>query len=169
MRKFLTLALVFLLMACQSVSRNPLKEVILKTPQGEQIKTTLVWSAEDQIRGLSGMRSEDFAEDQGMLFFYMNEDEKHFWMPDTYFDLDIIFLDKNLKIVDIVRKVPHYIGRLNEHLIPRVRPVWSRHALEMKATSEIAEKLKIGDQLVWESDLDINQTEAKIKTELGSN
>jgi uncharacterized membrane protein (UPF0127 family) len=168
MGKFLTLTLAFLLLACQSVSRNPLKEVTLVSPHGDEIKTTVVWSAEDQIRGLSGTRPKDFSDDQGMLFFYLNEDEKHFWMPDTYFDLDIIYLDKDLKILDIVRKVPHYIGRVNEHLIPRVRPVWSRHALEMKATSAIAQKLKIGDQLKWESTLDLKQTEAKIRIELDS-
>lgn len=162
MRKLLTLLLVFILLGCQSVSRDPLKKIELVTPSGEIIKTSLVYSDADQQIGLSGTKSEDFDEDEGMLFFYTEDGDKHFWMPDTYFDLDLIYTDKNLKILDIVRKAPHYIGRANSQLIPRIRGVWCRHTLEMKASSPISAKLKIGDQLTWKSGLSLSETEEKI-------
>lgn len=166
MRKFLTLLLLVTLWSCQSESRNPLKRVELKTPAGDTIKTTLVFTPQDMEQGLSGTKPEDFDEDQGMLFFYLVDDEKNFWMPDTYFDLDLIYLDKDLKINDIIRKLPHYIGRANMDLIPRARGVYSRHVLEMKSTSAISHKLKIGDQLVWKSELSLEETSSKISLEL---
>lgn len=166
MRKFLTLLLLLSLWSCQSESRNPLKTVELKTPAGDVIKTTIVFTPKDMEQGLSGTKPEAFDEDQGMLFFYLADDEKNFWMPDTYFDLDLIYLDKDLKINDIIRKLPHYIGRANPELIPRARSVYGRHVLEMKSTSGISNKLKIGDQLQWSSELGLEETANKISAEL---
>lgn len=163
MRKLLSLTLLFVLLSCQRVSQDPLKNIELITPGGDTIETILAITNADQTQGLSGTQNDKFEDHQGMLFFYMEDSEKAFWMPDTYFNLDIIFLDKNLKIIDIVRNVPHYVGRANPDLIPKVRAVWARHTLELKATSEIAKKLKIGDQLKWKSSLTIEETEAKIK------
>lgn len=166
MRKFLTLLLLFSLMACQSESqkRNPLKEVQLETPKGELIRTSIMYTDEEQIKGLSGTQDSDYDADQGMLFFYKESGEKNFWMPDTYFDLDLFYLDDQLKILDIVRKLPHYVGRSNPDLIPRARAVWCRHTLEMKSTSPIAQGLKIGDQFKWVSSLTLAETEKQLKT-----
>jgi hypothetical protein len=163
MTKFLTILLLLSLWACQSESQTPLKYLELKSPQGDVIKTTLSFTPKDMEQGLSGVKSEDFSDSQGMIFFYLAEQEMHFWMPDTYFDLDLFFLDKDLKIIDIIRKLPHYIGRSNPDLIPRARGAWGRHVLEMKSTSAISSKLKIGDQLEWKSSLNLLETEEAIK------
>ena len=163
MRKLLSLTLLFTLLSCQRVSDDPLKRVELGTPGGETIETTLAITEPDQTQGLSGIQDKDFKDDQAMLFFYLTDSDKAFWMPDTYFDLDIFYLDKDMKIVDVVRKVPHYVGRANPDLIPRVRSVWCRHTLELKASSPLSQKLKIGDQLKWKSTLSIAETEAKIR------
>lgn len=166
MRKLLTLTVLFLLISCQSESRNkadPLRYVELVTPQGEIIETTLAITPEQQEQGLSGVKADDFSDNQGMLFYYLTDDEKNFWMPDTYFDLDLIYLDQNLKIIDIIRKLPHYIGSNNESLIPRARGVWCRHTLEMKASSPISKTLKIGDSLKWQGKISPDELNEKIK------
>ena len=169
MRKFLSLTLLFVLFACQSESRksldygNPPKTIELITPSGKAIETTLAITMMEQEQGLSGVKPEDFDNDQGMLFFYTSDDERHFWMPDTYFDLDLFYLDKDLRITDIIRKLPHYKGRANPGQIPRARGVWARHVLEMKSTSEIAQSLKMGDQLQWKSSVSLEETEARVK------
>lgn len=168
MRKLLTLTLVLLFTACQSESqpakdaKNLLKNVELITPTGEIIETILAIYPKEQEKGLSGVKAEDFTIKQGMLFFYPTEEERHFWMPDTYFDLDLFYLDKELKIIDIIRKLPFYIGRSNSDLIPRARGIWCRHTLEMKAESPIASKLKIGDVLAWKSQYSLKEIEAQI-------
>ena len=168
MRKFLTLLILFTLAACQSESQDPLKYLEFKSPAGDLIKTSLVFTPKDMEQGLSGVKSEDFADDQGMLFFYLEDQEMRFWMPDTYFDLDLFFLDKDLKILDVIRKLPHYIGRANPDLIPRARGVWGRYVLEMKATSPISAKLQIGDKLEWKSSKNLSETEEAIKKQLSS-
>ncbi len=171
MRKLLTLLVLFTLIACQSESqsKDALHTVKLTTPSGETIETRVVYTSMDQEQGLSGVRPENFADNQGMLFFYTEESEKLFWMPDTYFDLDLVYLGGDLKIIDIIRKLPHYIGRANPDLIPRARGVWSRHTLEMKSGSPIAAKLKIGDQLQWKGELDLNAADIYVRKALGKN
>lgn len=164
MRKLLTMLLLSTLWNCQSVSQDPMKKVELITPYGKAIKTTLAITEADQNQGLSGVRPDEFSDDQGMLFFYLEDFEKHFWMPDTYFDLDLFYLDQNLRITEIIRKAPHYIGRANPHLIPRLRGVWCRHVLEMKSSSDIAQKLKVGDQLKWKSSLTLEETTIRAKS-----
>ncbi len=169
MRKLLPLLLLFSLESCQTNSRTMTelpKKTELITPSGKIIKTTLAITLKDQEQGLSGVKPGDFDDDQGMLFYYLEEDEKHFWMPDTYFDLDLIYLDKNFKVVDIIRKLPHYKGRANPNLIPRARPVWSRHALEMKASSKISQEIKEGDQLKWRLELSTQELDDKIRQQL---
>lgn len=169
MRKLLTLTLLFVLFACQSESRNssdqqrPLKAVELVTPAGDTIQTTLAIDPKAQEQGLSGVKPEDFEDDQGMLFFYIGDEERHFWMPDTYFDLDLFYLDKDLKVIDVIRKLPFYVGRANLDLVPRARGVWCRHTLEMKATSAIAQRLKLGDTLKWKGSATLQETEADVR------
>lgn len=167
MRKLLTLTLLFILFGCQSESRKAMstlpKTVELITPSGESIKTALAIDPKDQEQGLSGIKPEDYEDNQGMLFFYLEDGERHFWMPDTYFDLDLFYLDQELKIIDVIRKLPFYVGRANPDLIPRARGIWCRHTLEMKATSPIAQKLKIGDMLKWKGEATLPETEALVK------
>lgn len=166
MRKLLTLLVLVSLWSCQSESQDPLRKLILRTPSGDSIQTVLVYTPKDMERGLSGLKPEDFEDDEGMLFFSLSENEKQFWMPDTYFDLDIFYLDSELKILDINRKVPHYVGRANPQLIPRARTVWARHVLEMKSSSALAAKLQVGDQLQWESKLSLRETESEVLKKL---
>ena len=78
MRKLLTLVLLLTLWACQAESENPLKKISLLSPKGEIIKTTLAYTEKDSMQGLSGVKPEDFAHDQGMLFFYLADEERHF-------------------------------------------------------------------------------------------
>lgn len=172
MRKLLTLLMLFTLIACQSESRNKngvTRSIELVTPSGEIIQTTLAITPAEQEQGLSGVKPDDFSDNQGMLFYYLEDGDKYFWMPDTYFALDLIYLDKDLKILDIIRKLPHYVGRANPDLIPRARPVWSRHTLEMKASSPVSQKLKIGDVLKWRTDDTLESIDTKIRGALNNN
>lgn len=166
MGKLLPAILTLLLfVSCQSESRNKTidqafpQEVELITPNGAPIQTRVALTWKDQQQGLSGVQPEDFSDEQGVMFFNLEDDERNFWMPDTYFDLDLFYLDQTLKIIDIVRKLPHYRGRANEDLIPRARSVWSRHVLEMKSGSKTATSLKIGDQLKWKSPVSLEVAE----------
>lgn len=141
---------------------NPLKEVRLVSPDGNVIKTTIASTAKEQTRGLQYMKESEFSDEEGMLFFYLSEQSRTFWMPNTYFNLDLIYLDKEMKIIDIVWNLPHYTGSVNSE-IPRAPTIKSRHVLEMKAGSPISAKLKIGDSLIWKSSLSLPETESRIR------
>ena len=56
-----------------------------------EIRTSLAIADKTKAQGLSGKRSSDFSQDQGMLFVFPKIGPRRFWMRDTYFNLDIIF------------------------------------------------------------------------------
>ena len=148
------LVLFFLLTlasSCQSkVEKNPEDWAYLVTPQ-DKILVKLAISDAQQIKGLSGLRDGDWADDDGLLFVNDEERLHEFWMPDTYFDLDLHYLDGDFKIIEIQRSIPHFIGRLPEDRVPRAPKVWARHILELKAKSEVSKRLKLGDRLQFQS------------------
>lgn len=142
--------------------RNPLKELELITPSMEEIEVELAYTNQEKNLGLQGVRDEEFKENQGKLFFYHTDNTRTFWMPNTYFNLHIFYLDKNLIITDVAWDVQHYSGS-ETSLIPRAPAIRSRHVLEMKASSTIASKLKVGDRLIWVSSLNPEETEEGLR------
>lgn len=123
----------------------------LINPKGEQITLTLAVTQEERSQGLSGIRPENFSEKQGMLFISKEEETQHFWMPNTYFNLDITFLDKNLKIVAIEKNVPFHNKSVGRQPIYRTAPHWAQFVLETKAQSPFSKDLQTGQTLKWQS------------------
>lgn len=146
-------------------TQNPLKYVELVSPENQVIRSSIAYTPAAQTQGLQNVRPSEFSDDEGKLFFYLSENTRSFWMPNTYFNLDIFYLDENLKIIDVVWNLPHYTGNTNSE-IPRAPAIRSRHVLEMKAGSALSSKLKIGDSLQWKSPLSLEQTEIKIRQQL---
>lgn len=135
----------------------------MQTAQGEKIKVRLAITPDQQEQGLSGLKPNEFAADESMLFFNTEDSPRVFWMPDTYFDLDIFFLDKDLKILSVERDVPHHVGRENLDKVYRTQTHYCRHVLELKSDSPIAKKIQTGDQLTWLSSPSLLQIESKIR------
>jgi uncharacterized membrane protein (UPF0127 family) len=149
--------------APSTINQNdPLKYVELISPDNEVIKTSIAYTSAAQTQGLQGIKDSQFAEDEGKLFFYLNVSARTFWMPNTHFNLDIIYLDQNMRITDIVWNLPHYTGNISSE-IPRAPTITSRHVLEMKSGSALSSKLEIGDTLQWKSSLSIKETELRIR------
>lgn len=149
----------------EETRNDPLENITLRPPTGDRIRTNIAYTKADQAEGLQGVRDAEFKEDEGKLFFYLEDSARTFWMPNTYFDLDIIYLNEDLVVTRIVRDLPHYTGDVSSET-PRAPRVTSRHVLEMKASSEIAEDLRVGDKLDWESPLSIEETEDEIRERL---
>ena len=84
-------------------------EKVLTTKTGEKIFIEIASTSEEQEQGLSGKsKLMEFVRDQkirteGMLFVFSEPRVLNFWMKDMRFDLDIIWLDENLKIVHIAK------------------------------------------------------------------
>jgi uncharacterized membrane protein (UPF0127 family) len=105
------------------------------------LNVTIADEPEERIQGLSGVTSlTDF---NGKLFIF-DTDEKHgIWMKDMLFPIDIIWIDKNLMVIDIAENV-------DPSTYPRVyAPKNSaRFALEVNAFFVSTTKIAIGDRLV---------------------
>ncbi|MDO8601220.1 MAG: DUF192 domain-containing protein [bacterium] len=66
-------------------------------------RVELALTAEERESGL--MFRESLAPDNGMLFIFQEEGEYPFWMKDTLIPLDIIWLDKDGKVVFMAKNM----------------------------------------------------------------
>lgn len=118
-------------------------------PSGKYLKIKLAITPKEQEQGLSGVKTNEFGSKEGMLFVYKNSAPRRFWMIDTYFNLDIIFLDKDLNIIEIARDMPAHPGRNVPPEISKTPIVTAKYILEIKSNSPISQEIKIGQQLNW--------------------
>ena len=103
-------------------------------------------SPNSQIKGLSGVKRDQLKTNQGAIFIYPNEAPRSFWMPDTYFDLAIIFLDKNLVVKYVEKKAPAHPGRQEPPIIFRTKTVIAKYVVEIPAENPLVFSLSSGDK-----------------------
>lgn len=80
---------------------------------------------------------------QGMLFVFDNEAPRAFYMKNTLLSLDIIYLNKNLEVVDIIAKTKP----LNEKSLPSKSP--AKFVLELVGGRSAELKIAEGDQVSY--------------------
>lgn len=139
------------------------KAISLKLSSNEVLKTYIAATNEEQTLGLSGIQDKEFEVNEAMLFYYKNDDDRMFWMPDTYFDLDIFFLDSKFTVLAVERDVPFHPGRSHSPKIPITKQIFCRHVLEIKSKSSLAKKLKPGHRLTWQGPLSQWEIESSIR------
>ncbi len=127
-----------------------------------ELKVYLALSDEEQMHGLSSIKPEFFHDHHSMLFFNEDKTQRSFWMPDTYFNLDIFFLDADLKVLNVERNVPHHPGRSESPPIYRTGTYLCHHVFEMKH-SKVSKKILIGDQLLWKNPKDHSQIKSSAR------
>jgi len=111
-------------------------------PDGRAITAELAVTDEERARGL--MFRETIASDYGMLFCFTEEDFHAFWMKNTLIFLDMIWLDKDRRIVHIARNVPP----CKEDPCPSYAPDRAgSYVLELGAGGADLYKLKLFDRL----------------------
>lgn len=95
---------------------SPLKatEIILSCPQGQiPFKVELAQTPQERSKGL--MNRETLEADEGMLFLFPEPSAAIMWMKDTSLSLDMIFINKEGKILAIEENtIPHSL----EHIGP---------------------------------------------------
>ncbi len=72
--------------------------------QTATLKLKVVESEVDRRKGL--MYERQMPLDRGMLFVFKTDAVQSFWMKDTLIPLDMIFLDKDMKVVGMLENVP---------------------------------------------------------------
>jgi hypothetical protein len=119
----------------------------MKNHNGDTVTLDLALTQSQHAQGLSGLTSKQFSNSRGMLFVNSGMGPRKFWMPNTFFNLDIIFLDSSLKIVGIEKNVPAHPGSIEPPVIYKTNTYMAHYVLETKASSSFGKKLKIADQL----------------------
>jgi len=102
----------------------------------------LAKTLEERTNGLMFRKS--LAENQGMLFVFGNEGNYPFWMENTMIPLDIIWIDKNQKVVFISADNKPCVVKKCPLITPGVK---AKYVLEINAGLSKKIDLKTGDKL----------------------
>ncbi|MCD6109620.1 DUF192 domain-containing protein [bacterium] len=93
------------------------KQVVFKTDKGiSTYKVEVADTKEERMKGL--MNRENLDENRGMIFIYDKEVKPAFWMKNTLIPLDMVFMDKDFKVVDYFVDVQPCKVDLCTHYIP---------------------------------------------------
>jgi len=111
-------------------------------PSGKLIEAFVADTLEKQTQGLSGVKEGELKVNQGMLFIYKEMARKQFWMPNTYMNLDIYFLDANYHVIHIDRNVPSHPGMNGP--IARSSIIYAQNILEIPTSSSYASEINKG-------------------------
>ncbi len=133
-----TAAVVFLASIVAAHAEAPLEPLTIDTASGpHRFKVEVMRTEPERERGL--MYRKTMPRDHGMLFEYQAEQPVAFWMHNTYLPLDLIFIGKDGRVVNVARDAKP----MDDSLIPSAGPALG--VLELDAGSAKAIDLKAGD------------------------
>ena len=137
MRKLTIVIIYSLVLVSACAAKNPQKICFKNT-------CVLLEIADSELSRAKGlMFRKKLPEKSGMLFIYPAEDIYRFWMKNTLILLDIIWLDKDLKVVYIKSFVPP----CNSSDCPSYNPeVKAQYVLEVNAGFSDFHQIKINDK-----------------------
>lgn len=124
---------------------------LIALPNFHVIDVRLAVTKQAKIQGLSGLREADFGPRDAMLFWSAVDHPWGLVMRDMYFDLDMFFLDEQLRVVDVRRGLKAHPGRSTTPPMDYVKSVPARYAMEMRTDSPAARAIEKGTQLHWSS------------------
>jgi hypothetical protein len=108
-------------------------------------KTLQVELAETQEQHSYGlMNRESLGENMGMLFVFDGEEQRFFWMKNTFINLSIAYFDKNKKIIDI-QDMKASTSSLDENLPSYPSKGKAKYALEVNQGWFEKNNIKVGD------------------------
>lgn len=156
MKKILLAVLLFgMAFSCKEKEKTEIKtetvaftkegELQIFRPENDSLLVQLdIEIAEADYETQTGLMYRQSMEDhQGMLFIFPDVDMHSFYMKNTEFALDIIFIDENLKIATIQKDAQP----LDEKSISSVVPV--KYVLETNAGLSEKWQLRVGDSISY--------------------
>ncbi|MGC1631731.1 MAG: DUF192 domain-containing protein [Gelidibacter sp.] len=119
-------------------------ELILKTANDSIIKNLDIEIADDEYQTQTGLMYRDsMGQDQAMLFVFPEEDYHAFYMKNTKFSLDIIYIDADKNIVSFQKNAQPY----SEASLPSNVP--AKYVLEINGGLADQWELKVGDKIEY--------------------
>ncbi|HUX08536.1 MAG TPA: DUF192 domain-containing protein [Acidobacteriota bacterium] len=141
------LALILISLFITSAACPEEEVAMVRLPDGSEFTCEIADTDREHATGLS--RHESLAPDRGMLFVYPFDSGLSFWMPPTMkFNLDILFLDSERRIIHIAADVPPCPdpdGWDCPSYGPGDKP--GRYVVELAARTAGDHGLKVGDVL----------------------
>jgi hypothetical protein len=137
-----TAVVLFLLVLVSVFLQSRVTHIRIFFPDGKTIIADLAKTEEERTRGL--MFRNTLHDDQGMLFVFEQEGLYSFWMKNMNFAIDILWLDRQKRIVHLEPNVPP-CKKEPCHTYTPLFP--ARYILEMKAGSIETRKLKMYDRI----------------------
>lgn len=127
------------------------QRIILKTDRGEiPLMVEIADTNEEHARGL--MFREKLEEGSGMLFVFKNEAPRGFWMKNTKIPLDIVFFDREKKVVSFIEKMEPCSERTARAQAELICPLYdsekpAMYALELPAGAVKKYVIRIGNTM----------------------
>ena len=139
-RALLTLAAYLLTAAagCAQLNESPWAEI-----KGKRYTVELADTPETRERGLMFRR--ELAQDAGMLFIHDDAEPLAYWMKNTYIPLDILYFDRDRRLVSAQLGVLPCGRQPQCPLYPSAGP--AKYVLELNAGEAQSLGLKPGDEL----------------------
>ncbi|MDO8806419.1 MAG: DUF192 domain-containing protein [Elusimicrobiota bacterium] len=127
----------------------------LTLPDGFTVQTELALTPEAQSKGL--MFRDELPRDRGMLFVFAGMEVRSFWMKNTFIELDMVFLDADLKVTRVFHRVPRSRPGQPESEVARVSAP-AACVLELPSGSARAHRVKRGSKIK----ISFNRKERKV-------
>ncbi len=144
MGRVLSICLLFVTLggatACQAEPK-----VTITTQVGRQIGFVVEIADTPSKREMGLQYRRDLATDRGMIFLFPAESVQSFWMKNTPLPLDMIFINRERKIVGIVEQTVPF------SLDPRSVSAPSQFVLEINGGLSKRHGIKAGDSVRFES------------------
>jgi len=122
--------------------------------RGQRFTVEVADSFEERERGL--MFRDELAKDSGMLFIHDNEETQAYWMKNTHIPLDILYFNKDRKLVSAQERVPACSA--GDRCPPYASEGAALYVLELNAGSVELYKIQAGDEMKISPDIKLNAT-----------
>jgi uncharacterized membrane protein (UPF0127 family) len=130
------------------VTRSAPEWAVAVFPSGASFTLELAATPSQQRSGY--MFREHVPDDEGMLFLFAGPERHSIWMKNCKVSLDIIFLDANFRVIEIFSDAPPCVA---DEPCPSMQPMQvSNYVLEVAGGRAAAEKLRLGDTVVIDSE-----------------
>ena len=127
----LLLALVASVTACEAEPK-----VTITTKDGRNVSFAVEIADTPSKREMGLQYRRDLAADRGMIFLFPAESQQSFWMKNTPLPLDMIFINRERKIVGIVEQTapfsldPRSVGAPSQYVLEINGGLAKRHAIK---------------------------------------
>jgi uncharacterized membrane protein (UPF0127 family) len=105
-RMLLAAGLALIVMGCgrQAATLEDYQARVVTFPNGQQVRAESMLTEADMRRGM--MFRDSIAPDRGMLFFHSASGKYKYWMYQVRIPLDIVWMDRDRRIVEISAATP---------------------------------------------------------------